>query len=258
MITAGLDVGNKFIKVVILKDDEVAARGESYSDFDQKKAAGDALNQALLIAGLKREDIKYICATGAGKGGGTFGDGTLTEVGAAARGVSRIFPEARIVVDVGAEESRALKIDDKGKVIDFAISDKCAAGTGSFLEAMSRTLEIPLEEMGPLSLEAEKSFPMNAQCAVFAESEVISLIHQNISKSEIARSIHDAMASRISSMIRRIGLQKEIAMIGGVAKNPGFVRALERDLEVKILIPDSHPDFVSALGAAIAAVDKIS
>ncbi|MDO9535155.1 MAG: acyl-CoA dehydratase activase [Bacillota bacterium] len=258
MITAGLDVGNKFVKVVILKDGEVAARGHSYSGFDQKKAAEDALSQALIIAGLIREDISYISATGAGKAEVTFANGTVTEVGAAARGVIRIFPEVRIVVDVGAEESRVLKIDEKGKVIDFAISDKCAAGTGSFLEAMSRTLEIPLEEMGPLSLEAAKSLPMNAQCAVFAESEVISLIHMNTSKPEIARSIHDAMASRISSMVRRVGLQKEMGMIGGVAKNPGFVRALERDLEVTILLPESHPDFVSALGAAIAAAEKIS
>jgi len=258
MITAGLDAGNKYVKVVILKDGEVVARAQSNSGFDQKKASEDALSQALIEAGLAREDIKYISVTGAGKGEVTFANGTVTEVGAAALGMNKIFPEARIIIDVGAEESRALKIDGKGKVIDFAISDKCAAGTGSFLEAMSRTLEIPLEEMGPLSLEATNSVPINAQCAVFAESEVISLIHMNTSKPDIARSIHDAMASRISSMVRRVGLQKEMAMIGGVAKNPGFVRALEQDLEVKILIPESHPDFVSALGAAIAAAKKIS
>jgi benzoyl-CoA reductase subunit D len=258
MITAGIDVGNKYVKVVILKDGEIAARGHSESGFDQKKAAEDALSQALAEAGLNREEISYISATGTGKTEVTFANGTITEVGAAARGAIRLFPEARTVVDVGAEEGRALKIDGNGKVIDFAINEKCAAGAGSFVETMARALEVPLEEMGPLSLTATKSVPINAQCAVFAESEVVSLIHLKTSKPEIARSIHDAMASRISSMVRRVGLQKEVAMIGGLAKNSGFVRSLERDLEVKILLPESHPDFVSALGAAIAAVEKIS
>jgi benzoyl-CoA reductase subunit D len=257
MITAGIDVGNKYVKVVILKDGEIIARGYSSSGFDQKKAAEDAFSQAMIEAGLQKEEIQYISATGTGKTEVTFANGTVTEVGAAARGAIRLFPEARTVVDIGAEEGRAIKMDENGKVVDFAINEKCAAGAGSFVEAMARALEISLEEMGPLSLEAKRSVPMNAQCAVFAESEVVSLIHMNTSKPDIARSIHDAMASRIASMVRRVGLQKEMAMIGGLAKNPGFVRSLERDLDVKILLPESHPDFVSALGAAIAAEEKI-
>lgn len=256
MITAGIDVGNKYVKVVILIDGEIAARGHSYSGFDRKKAAEDALSQALTAAGLRKEEIQQITATGAGKAEVAFANSTVTDVGAAARGALKLFPEARTVVDIGAEEGRALKMDEKGKVIDFAINDKCAAGAGSFVEAMARALEVPLEEMGPLSLEATKSVPMNAQCAVFAESEVVSLIHLKHTKADIAKSIHDAMASRISSMVRRIGLQKEMVMIGGVAKNVGFVKLLEKDLETKILLPESHPEFVSALGAAAAAAEK--
>jgi benzoyl-CoA reductase subunit D len=252
MITAGVDVGNKFTKAVILKDGEVVGRGYVLSGFDQRQAAEEALNQALKIAGLQREDIKKIVATGAGKAEVTFAGSTITEVGAAAKGAIKLFPAARTVVDVGAEEGRALKMDETGKVVDFALNEKCAAGAGSFVEAMARALEVSLEEMGPLALKSTKAVPMNAQCAVFAESEVVSLIHARTPKEDIAKSIHEAMASRISSMVRRIGLQKEVAMIGGVGKNPGFVRALEEDLGVKILLSD-NPDFVSALGAALAA-----
>jgi benzoyl-CoA reductase subunit D len=257
MITAGVDVGNKFTKVVILKDGEIVGRGHVLSGFDQKQAAEDAFNQALSAAGLTKDDVNKIMATGAGKAEVIFAGGTITDVGAAAKGAIKLFPEARTVVDVGAEEGRALKMDQAGKVIDFAINEKCAAGAGSFVEAMGRALEVPLVEMGPLSLQASKAVPMNAQCAVFAESEVVSLIHAKTPKADIAKSIHDAMASRISSMVRRVGLQKEMAMIGGVAKNPGFVQALEEDLEVKILLPDNS-DFASALGAAIAAAEKAS
>ena len=142
-------------------------------------------------------------------------------------------------------------MDENGKVIDFALNEKCAAGTGSFLEAMARALEVPLDEFGPLSLKGVQAVPISAQCAVFAESEVISLIHARTPKADIARSINEALAGRISSMVRRVGLQKEIVLIGGMAKNHGFVRALEEELEIKVLVPD-YPDFVSALGASLS------
>jgi benzoyl-CoA reductase subunit D len=155
-------------------------------------------------------------------------------------------------VDVGAEEGRAIRVDDNGKVVDFAVNERCAAGAGAFTEAMARALEIPLEEIGPLSLTSTKAVPMNAQCAVFAESEVVSLIHQKTEKQDIARAVHDAMASRITSMARRVGVEPQVVLIGGVARNPGFVDALQRDLELELLVPDD-PDFVSALGAALLA-----
>jgi benzoyl-CoA reductase subunit D len=255
MITAGIDAGNKFTKAVLVKDGEIIGTGRVPSGFDQRQAAVDAFNQALSAAGLHKNDVQNIIATGTGKAEVDFAGGIITEVGAAARGAIKVFPQARTVVDVGAEEGRALKMDKTGKVINFAINEKCATGTGSFVEAMCRALEIDLEEMGPLSLQATQVVPMNSHCAVFAESEVISLIHSQIPKADIARSVHNAMANRIASMVRRVGLEKEIAMIGGVAKNPGFVRELERDLELTLLLTDK-PDFISALGAALAAQEK--
>jgi benzoyl-CoA reductase subunit D len=179
----------------------------------------------------------------------------VTEVGADARGVIHLFPEARTVIDVGAEEGRAIKVDARGKVVDFAINEKCAAGAGAFTEAMARALDVTLEELGPLSLQSTKAIPMNAQCAVFAESEVVSLVHAKTPKPDMARAIHDAIADRITSMVRRVGVEEKIALIGGVARNPGFVRSLEEDLSTKVLIPDV-PQFVGAMGAAIVATDN--
>ncbi len=255
MITAGIDAGNKTTKTVILKNGEIIARALKPSGFDQEKAAREAFNEALRLANLDVADLAYTVVTGAGKHVISFAEGHLTEVSAAARGVNKLFPEARTVIDVGEEEGFALKIDKEGKVVDFAINEKCAAGTGSFLESMSRALETTVEEIGQLSLRGKKTVPMNAQCVVFAESEVISLIHAPVAKEDIAKSIHVAMASRISALVRRIGLEKEVVIIGGVAHNPGFVRALEEDLGVEILIP-AYPDYISALGAALAAGEK--
>ncbi len=256
MITAGIDVGNKNTRALILKDGEVLARSLVPSGFDQKKAVRDVFNAALRGAGISEADVDYIMATGSGQEEAIFAHGRVTEVSSAARGAVKLFPGARTVIDVGAEEGRAIKTDEKGKVIDFAINEKCAAGTGSFVESMSRALEVTLEEMGSLSIKGENSVPMNAQCAVFAESEVISLIHSRIPKEDIAKSIHEAMASRISSMVRRVGIQKEVVMLGGVAYNKGFVEAMEEDLELKLFIPEDYPEYISAFGAALIAVER--
>ena len=165
------------------------------------------------------------------------------------------FDQRGVHLAHGAEEGRTSRITEDGKIIDFAYNEKCAAGAGSFAEAMARALEIPLEEFGPLSLESEEAVQMNAQCAVFAESEVVSLVHSKTSKEDIARAVHDAIASRITSMLRRVGIEKEVVLIGGLALNPGFVDALKRDLEMEIYIPED-PEFAGALGAAIAAGEK--
>jgi benzoyl-CoA reductase subunit D len=166
-----------------------------------------------------------------------------------------MFPEARMVIDVGAEEGRAIRCNESAKVVDFAINEKCAAGAGAFTEAMARALELPIEELGSLSLQSTQAIPMNAQCAVFAESEVVSMIHNNVSKPDMARAVHDAIASRIISMVRKVGYERPVVLIGGMAKNVGFVESLKRGLELDDLrIPD-EPEFCSALGAALAAAE---
>ena len=167
----------------------------------------------------------------------------------------RLYPDARTVIDVGAEEGRAIRCNPEGKVLDFALNEKCAAGAGAFTEAMSRALEVNIEEFGSMSLQSENAVPMNAQCAVFAESEVVSLIHQRTPKADIARAVHDAIASRITSMVRKIGFEPDVVLIGGVANNPGFLDSMRRDLETEIMVPD-NPEFVGALGAALAAAES--
>ncbi|MEW5807049.1 MAG: acyl-CoA dehydratase activase [Acidobacteriota bacterium] len=256
MITAGVDCGAKNTKVVILKDGRIIGKGMILTGFNQKEAAEKAFNDAIGAAKLERSAIVKIVLTGTGRKGVDFGNGDITDVGAAAKGALFYFPTAKTVIDVGAEEGRGIRCNEKGKVIDFAVNEKCAAGAGAFTEAMARALEVKLEEIGELSLKSQKAVPMNAQCAVFAESEVVSLIHAKTPKEDIARAVHDAIASRISSMVRRIGIEKDVALVGGVARNIGFVHSLRSDLEVDLLIPED-PEYAAALGAALSAGENI-
>lgn len=255
MNVAGVDCGAKLVKALIMQDDKILARSSVLSGFDQKTAVDEALEMALEEAGLAKDDLAHITATGTGKEEASFANTTVTEVGANARAINILFPSARTVIDVGAEEGRAIRINEHGKVVDFAINEKCAAGAGTFTETMARALEINVEDMGQLSLKSQKEVPMNAQCAVFAESEVVSLIHAKHSKEDIARSVHDAIADRIASMARKIGIEKEVALVGGVSRNIGFVDSLKRNLKENLLIPE-EPEFSCAYGAALVAVDK--
>jgi benzoyl-CoA reductase subunit D len=255
MIAAGIDAGAKTVKAVIVQDGKILGKGIILAGIDTKGAAEKAYDSALAEAGLSRARVENVVATGAGRKEVTFAKDSVTEVGADAKGAVSLFPSARTVIDVGAEEGRAVKADETGRVMDFAINEKCAAGAGSFTEAMARALEVKVEELGELSLKSTRPVPMNAQCAVFAESEVVTLVHSKIPKPDIARAVHDAIADRITSMVRRVGIQKEIVLIGGVARNVGFVKSLEEDLEGKVLIPDA-PEFVGAYGAALIACGK--
>jgi len=256
MITAGIDCGAKNTKTVIMNDTEIIGKGLALTGFDQDAAVEESLKLALEDAGVTQDQLEHIGGTGAGMEDIELADVEVNEIKVMAKAAVYFFPNARTVTDVGAEMGRAAKINDEGKVDDFAINEKCAAGAGAFIEAMARALETPLEEMGLLANESTTEIPMNAQCAIFAESEVVGLIHAKTSVMDISKSIHDAMASRIVSMIRRIGVNQDIVMIGGVGLNPGFVEALRRELDVeKIFIPDD-PAFGAAVGAALVAQEE--
>jgi benzoyl-CoA reductase subunit D len=180
-------------------------------------------------------------------------DDDVSDIEAMSKGAHYFFPKARTVIDVGAEEGRAAKIDENGNPVDFAVNEKCAAGAGAFIEAMARALEVTVEDMGPLCLQSDKEIPMNAQCVIFAESEVVGLIHAQTDKADISKAIHDAMAGRIASIIRRIGVNQDIALVGGVGYNPGFAAALKRELKVENLFIPEEPEFGAAVGAAVVA-----
>ena len=249
-------MGIQTIKVVILKDGEVAARGKAFSGFEPAKTAEQAFEQALKDAKASRAEVSQVLATGSGMDMATNVDGTVSMMGADAKAAVYLFPSARTVIDIGAEEARAVKCDDKGIMMDFVLNERCAAGAGTFIEAMARALEVKLEEMGPLALKAERASPINATCVIFGESDVVTLIHRQEAKPEIARAVFDAMADRVSSMVHRLGITPDVVLVGGVAKDVGFVESLRRKLGVNLLIPE-NPEYAGALGAALLAASRV-
>lgn len=267
MITAGIDMGSRTIKVVLMEEIEVNDAPQlKYAvkkahlmfpgDLDADLAAEKAYDEALTAAGLGRGDVKTVIATGAGRKQVAFAADGVTEMTAGAKGAVFMFPGARTVVDVGAEEGRGIKTDANGRAVDFAGNEKCAAGAGSFAEAMSRALQLSLKEFGDASLRSEKSIPMNAQCTVFAESEVVSLIHSSTPKEDIAKAVLDAVASRVCAMVRRVGIDGEVVLIGGMVHNAGFVQSLKKAMDVGTVSLPDLPEYVSALGCALIAAER--
>jgi benzoyl-CoA reductase subunit D len=248
-------MGTQSVKAVIVKDGEVLARGKAFSGFDPAKAAEQALGEALKDAKLSLSDVNHITATGSGMDLAPNSDSTISMMGADAKAGVYLFPKARTIIDVGAEEARAVKCDDNGIMMDFVVNERCAAGAGAFIEAMARALEVKMQDMGPLSLKAERASSINASCVIFGESDVVTLIHRQESKPEIARAIFDAMADRISSMVHRLGVNPDVVLLGGVAKDVGFVASLKRKLGVDVLIPE-FPEYAGALGAALVAAKR--
>jgi benzoyl-CoA reductase subunit D len=256
MRTAGVDMGAKTIKVIVLENGAIVGQAIAVAGFDAAATAQDTMAAALKSAGCERSEVDKVISTGAGRDAAPDKDRTMTEVSAVARGAIELFPVVRTVIDVGAEEGRAIRCDERGKVVDFAINEKCAAGAGAFTEAMARALQVPLDQLGPLSLKSAKPTPLNAQCTVFAESEVVSMIHSNVPKEDMARAVHDAMASRIVSLVRKVGYNPPVALVGGLARNVGFVDSLRRGLEIDTLNIPVEPEFCGALGAALTAADN--
>ncbi len=254
MITAGIDSGAKNVKAVIMKDGRVIGKAMAPAGLDTKAAAGQAYNDALKAAGIEKKDVRKVLATGAGRKSCDCAQGEVAETDADAKGIRFVMPGVRTVIDVGAEEGRAVRMNQDGDVVDFAINEKCAAGAGTFVEAMARALETDVEKMGDLYDRSTKEIGMNAQCAVFAESELVSLIHSQAAKTDIARAVLNAIGDRIVSMMRRVGVEKDVAAIGGMALNGGFIKAVENELNIAIRVP-ADPQYVSAIGAAIAAAE---
>ncbi len=257
MITAGMDMGAKTTKVVVLRDGEVVGRAMELAGLDAAGTAAAVMEAALSQAGVTAGDLQRVVATGAGRQDAPLANHTRTDISCAALAASRLFPGARSVLDVGAEQGRAIRLNRAGKVMDFAINDKCAAGAGAFTEAMARALEVPLEELGELSLQSEEAISMNAQCVVFAESEVVSMIHSNVARPDMARAVHDAIAARLVSMLRAVGWAPPVVLLGGMARNVGFVDSLRRGLGLDELCVPDHVQHCGALGAALAAAQEL-
>jgi benzoyl-CoA reductase subunit D len=259
MFVAGIDVGSRYIKALIINDSKkIIAKKKLPSSFENRSLIKNLIKDLSGEVGIDFNQIKKIGITGSGRDTVDIEGIFSSEVMSAGKAVYYLYPEVRTIIEVGAEESRAIKVNSCGKVVDVVVNEKCAAGTGTFVELMARTLEISLEEFGKMALQSESRIPMNAQCIVFAESEVVSLIHSGVDRKDIARAIHDAIASRISAMARRVRVEPEVALIGGLANNPGFVFALKSNLEIDNLLIPEEPQYIGAYGASLIALDAVS
>ncbi len=252
MYTLGIDIGSTSSDVVIMRDGvEILAR--SVAPLGAGTTGPRSAHEAALAeAGLRPEDIAASVATGYGRMNCEYAQRQLSELSCHAKGAHYLMPTVRTLVDIGGQDAKALQIGGDGQLMDFVMNDKCAAGTGRFLEVMAKILNVPIQEMGPLSLEAERPVSISNTCTVFAESEVISRLSSRTAIPDIAAGIHRSVAKRVAGMAMRIGKRADIAMSGGVALNVGVVRALEEELEAPVLV---HPDcqLAGAIGAAIAA-----
>ncbi len=255
MLSLGIDIGSLSTDVVLMNDKrEIVASEVIATGASSKKAAEKAFQKVLEVTGLSERDIDYVVATGYGRIRVPFAREVVTEITCHAKGAHYFFPRVRTVIDIGGQDSKVIKVDPNGNVIDFVMNDKCAAGTGRFLEVMARTLEIELEEMGPLSLQGADKLSISSLCTVFAESEVVSLIGADHKREDICRALHIAIAKRIAAQARRVGVEEQVVMSGGVAKNVGMVRELEKLLSTRLrMAPD--PQIVGAVGAALIGLE---
>ncbi|BBF43401.1 benzoyl-CoA reductase subunit BadG [Lachnospiraceae bacterium KM106-2] len=255
MYVLGIDSGSTSTNAVILNEKkEIVAFDVVRTGAKSGESAERILHSVLEKANLKREDIDTIISTGYGRVSIPFADENVTEISCHGKGANYCNPKVRTILDIGGQDSKVIKLNEKGEVIDFVMNDKCAAGTGRFLEMMARTLEIDISELGPISLDWKEDITISSMCSVFAESEVISLIALNKEKCDIAHGIHKAIAAKAFSLLKRVGLEGEFMMTGGVAKNPGVVKAVEEKIQDKLFIA-KEPEIVGALGAALYALD---
>ena len=215
-------------------------------------AAALAFKQALTASGIVKSDVARVVATGYGRGSIDFAAKSVTEITCHAIGARKLFHEARTVIDIGGQDSKVIRLAKDGRVDDFAMNDKCAAGTGRFLEVMARSLDTDLQSLGRLSTLSREDVRISSTCTVFAESEVVALVAKGTAKEDIIRGLHRSVAERIYAMVARLRAEGPFVMTGGVAKNSGVVAALEERLKTRLLLPD-EPQIVGALGAAIVA-----
>ena len=265
LIVAGVDVGSLTGKAVLLKfnsennpsEPEILASSVVPTRILPSKTSNDAMDIVLKESGLSRDDIEFIVGTGYGRVRVPFANQNISEITCHGRGAHHFLPSVRTIVDIGGQDCKVIKIDETGKLLDFAMNDKCAAGTGRFLEVMAKALEMSLDDLGPLSLQSTRPALITSQCSVFAESEVVSLVAEGKRVVDIVAGIHISIASRIMSLVNRIGLEPDLTMTGGVAKNIGVRKALEEKMGIEIKQIPIDPQIIGALGAALIARDEL-
>ena len=246
----GIDLGSTMTKVVILDEDEqVCAYVVNHTGAEHRRLANKVMEEVLDKANLSIEDISFIMATGYGRINVPFADRQITELTCHARGVASFFPNVRLAIDIGGQDVKGLKIRN-GKLLDFVMSDKCAAGTGRFLEVTAEALGLKLEDLGRISLGSTRKISVSSTCTVFAQQEVVNHLSNDVPLEDVVAGLHDAIASRVARMVRRLKVEPDVVFTGGVAKNVGVVKALEENLGCTVLVPE-EPLLSGAIGAAI-------
>ncbi len=252
MIVAGVDVGAATAKTAIMKDGEFIASAIMPTGDIVSKAAEDITKEALTKAGLKMSDLDYVVSTGYGRHMVKFTDKAVSEIICHAKGVNFLIPEAKSIIDIGGQDSKVISLRGHGTVDDFVMNDKCAAGTGRFLEVMANVLKADINEMGPISLTSENPSLITSTCTIFAESEIISLRAEAAKREDMIAGLHRAVARRVVIMGKAVGYKDDVVFTGGVARNSGVRGFIEGLLETKIVLPE-NPQIMGALGAALIA-----
>jgi predicted CoA-substrate-specific enzyme activase len=258
MIVGGLDVGSATGKAVVLKDGNIVGTSILTSTANPGRTADTVMNEAVRRAGLSSIDhLDNIICTGYGRLNIPFAEENISEISCHAKGAHWLSPSVRTVVDIGGQDCKVISVSEKGTVLDFKMNDRCAAGTGRFFEAMARALCCGLEGISALENQGEEACPISNQCSVFAESEVVTLVNEGIDLKSIIAGINVSVASRLTSMARRVGVVDDVTLTGGCSKNEGLAQALARKLDIELKKLPEDPQIAGALGAAIFAAEKL-
>jgi predicted CoA-substrate-specific enzyme activase len=257
MIVAGCDVGSLTTKVVLLNNTKIIAQKVRRSHFNPVESANEVMDETLKLAGLTLKDIEFCVGTGYGRERIPFVQKAVSEIACHAKGAHFSMPSIRTVIDIGGQDCKAIRINDKGNIEKFFTNDKCASGTGRFLEVMAKVIGLGLEELGSLSANSKDPVTLSAACTAWSQAEVI--LHLNIKrpKADIAAGVNHAMAARVALLAKAVGIEKDVCMTGGVAKNIGVVHAMEKQLSLPIRRLRIDPQLVGALGAAVLAQEKV-
>ena len=254
---AGVDVGSTQTKAVILDEDrQITARALIDTGANVVKAAEDAYVAALQTSGLGEQEIDYVVGTGYGRYRVTFGNTQVTEISCHGRGAVHMFPGTRTVLDMGGQDTKAIRVHPSGEIVDFCMNDKCAAGTGRFLGAAAVALDLPLAELGPTALRGERAVKISTTCTVFAESEVLSWLGKGKKTEDILLGVHESIAARSIGLLRRVGIEQQVTFTGGVTKNQAMVATLNKRLGLSVNVGE-EAHYMGALGAALFALDRI-
>jgi len=257
MITAGCDIGSLTTKVVLLNNTKVLGYAVARSHYDPVVGVTEVMDKVLKSTGIDRKDIGYCVGTGYGRERIPFANKVTSEISCHVKGAKWLMPSLRTIIDVGGQDCKAMHLDVQGNIEKFCTNDKCAAGTGRFLEVMAKLIGVELEELGKLAAEARDPIQLAATCTAWSQAEVICKLNLKVPKADIAAGINNAMAARVAILAKAAGIEKDVCMTGGVAKNVGVLKALEEQLDVPMRRLRVDPQIVGALGAAVIAKENL-